>query len=103
MSSRASLVILGLVAAAIVAIVILFYTRGPFGVWRQQMATGATYMKSLKDSDVPPWIERTKRFLAEWKPGLHPVGAYGLGRKRSRQQTNMMRCHLKARARMAVG
>jgi hypothetical protein len=81
MFPRASFVILGLVTAAIVATVILFYTRGPFGVWRQQMATGATYMKSFKDSDVPPWIERTKRLLAEWKPGLHPVGAYGLGGK----------------------
>jgi hypothetical protein len=48
---------------------------------RHQMATGASYMKSLKDSDVPPWIERTKKFLSEWKPGSDPMGAYGLGGK----------------------
>jgi len=81
MFPRASLVILGLLVAAIVTLGVLFYTRGPFGIWRHQMATGASYMKSLRDSDVPPWIERTKIFLGEWKPGSDPVGAYGLGGK----------------------
>ncbi len=52
-----------------------------FGVWRHQMALGGRYMKSLKDSDLPPWIERTQRLLAEWNPGSHSVGAYGLGTK----------------------
>jgi hypothetical protein len=81
MLPRVALVILGVLVIAIVGIGVWFYTGGPFGVWRKQMAIGATYMKSLKDSDVPPWIERTKRLLAEWSPSLHPVGAYGLGGK----------------------
>jgi hypothetical protein len=38
-------------------------------------------MKSLKTTDVPPWIERTNRLLAEWTPSLNPIGAYGLGGK----------------------
>ena len=80
MLARIALAILGLLVIAIVGIGVWLYT-GPFSVWRHQMATGATYMKSLKDSDVPPWIERTTRLLAEWSPSLHPVGAYGLGGK----------------------
>jgi len=78
MLPRVALVILGLLAIAIVGVGVRawFYTGGPFGVWRKQMAIGATYMKSLKDSDVPPWIERTKRLLAEWSPSLHPGGAW---------------------------
>ena len=81
MLPRAALVILALLVIAIVGIAVWFYTGGPFGVWHHSMATGAAYMKSLKDSDVPPWIERTQRLLAEWKPGLDPIGAYGLGDK----------------------
>jgi hypothetical protein len=48
---------------------------------RAQMAVGAKYMKSLKESDIPPWIERTKDLLSEWTPELNPVGAYGLDGK----------------------
>src|SRR5262249_14708122 len=48
---------------------------------RAQMAVGAKYMKSLKDSDIPPWIERSKQLLSEWTPDLRPIGAYGLGGK----------------------
>jgi hypothetical protein len=48
---------------------------------RAQMAVGAKYMKSLKDSDIPPWIERSKLLLSEWTPELSPIGAYGLDGK----------------------
>jgi len=71
------------VVGTILLAVIVWYiaTGGPFRPWVQQMRAGAAYMKSLKDSDMPPWIERTKRLLAEWHPRLRPIGAYGLGGK----------------------
>src|SRR5437016_4922432 len=81
MLPRVALIILGLLVLAIVGIGVWFYTGGPFKVWRHQTTTGATYMKSLKESDAPPWINRTKRLVAEWNPSLHPIGAYGLGGK----------------------
>ena len=81
MLPRVALVILAVLVITIVGIGVWFYTGGLFGGMRHQMATGAAYMKSLKDSDVPPWIERTKRLLAEWSPSLDPIGAYGLGGK----------------------
>jgi len=80
--SRVALVVVGTLLLAIVAIVVWFLaTGGPFRVWIRQMRTGAAYMKSLRESDVPPWIDRTKQLLAEWNPSLHPIGAYGLGGK----------------------
>ncbi len=82
MFPRVALVILALLVIAIVGIGVWFCTGSPFGTpMRKQMAIGAIYMKSLKDSDVLPWIERTKRLLSEWNPSLHPIGAYGLGAK----------------------
>ncbi len=46
------------------------------------MATGAAYMRSLKEVDVPPWIDRTTRFLSEYDPGAGPaIGVYGMGGK----------------------
>ncbi|HEY2711228.1 MAG TPA: hypothetical protein VGI60_01840 [Chthoniobacterales bacterium] len=82
MFPRAALVILTLLVAGIVGLGVWFYTGGPFKVWHGQMATGATYMKSLKEDDLPPWTERTKQFLTEWTPGsLDVVGAYGMGGK----------------------
>ena len=81
MLPRVALVIVGVLVIGIVGIGVWFYTGGPFGVWRKQMAVGAKYMKSLKDSDIPPWIGRTKQLLSEWTPDLHPIGAYGFGPK----------------------
>jgi len=81
MLTRVILVIVALLVSAIVGIGIWFYTSGPFGLWRKQMAIGETYMKSLGDSDVPAWIARTKPLLGEWNPSLHPIGVYGLGGK----------------------
>jgi hypothetical protein len=81
MFPRAALVALSLLVVAIVGLGIWVCSGGLFGGMRHQMATGASYMKSLKESDVSPWIERTKRLLAEWRPGSDPVGAYGLGGK----------------------
>ncbi len=82
MFPRVALVILALLVTGIVALGVWFYTGGPFKVWRGQMANGATYMRSLSESDLPPWVERTKQLLAEWTPGSRAVvGAYGLGGK----------------------
>ena len=81
MFPRTSLVIIGLLAIAIITIGALFYARGPFAVWSHHMAVGASYMKSLKESDMPPWIERTKRLLTESPPDSHSVGVYGQGGK----------------------
>src|SRR5947208_3652131 len=69
-----------LVIGVVVAIKMSFPVRIAEGM-RAQMAVGAKYMKSLTDSDIPPWIERTKHLLSEWTPSLNPVGAYGLGGK----------------------
>src|SRR5438093_515032 len=73
-----------IVAVMFVTLYALFIVPGwlsPFRLWRAQMRAGSAYMKSLRESDVPPWIERTKLLLAEWNPRLHPIGAYGLGGK----------------------
>src|SRR5947207_8316974 len=72
----AALFIIGVV----VAIKMSFPVRFAEGM-RAQMAVGAKYMRALKDSDIPPWIERTKQLLSEWTPELNPIGAYGSGSK----------------------
>ena len=69
-----------LVIGVIVAVKMSFPVRFAEAT-RAQMAVGAKDMKSLKDSDIPPWMERTKRLLAEWTPSLNPVGAYRLDGK----------------------
>ncbi|MBA3544555.1 MAG: hypothetical protein H0T83_08980 [Chthoniobacterales bacterium] len=82
MFPRGALVILGLLVAAIVGLGVLFYTRGPFKEWHQQMSTGAAYMRSLKEVDVPPRIDRTTRFLSEYDSAAgSAVGVYGMGGK----------------------
>jgi hypothetical protein len=40
------------------------------------MVAGSTYMKSLRESDMPGWIERSKHFLAEYRPDSRHVGVY---------------------------
>jgi hypothetical protein len=83
MFTRVILIVLALLVSAIVGIGVWFwfYTDGAFRLWRKQMAIGATYMKSLKDSDAPAWIDRSKHLLSEWNPSLYPVGVYGSGSK----------------------
>ena len=45
------------------------------------MSTGAAYMKSLRQGDVQPWIDRTKRFLSEYDSKSQSIGVYGMGGK----------------------
>src|ERR1700675_1081739 len=79
MFPRAALVILAVLVLSIAA---LFLAPSRiFRVWRTQMDMGTTYMKSLTEADVRPWIERTKKLLAEYDPSSHPIGVYGFGAK----------------------
>jgi hypothetical protein len=78
MLRRFAFVVLGVLVITAVGFGIWFYTDGPFGMWRRQMAAGGAYMKSLSQSDMPIWIERSKRLLAEYRQEMRPVGAYGL-------------------------
>ena len=64
-----------LVVGVVVAIKLSFPVRFAEEM-RAQMTVGAKYMKSLKDNDIPPWIERTKRFLAERNPAADGIGVY---------------------------
>jgi hypothetical protein len=80
MFPRASLAILGVLVISLVVVFLVGPVRF-VGATRAQMRVGRTNMKSLKEIDVPPWIERTNRLLAEWTPNLDPIGAYGLGGK----------------------
>jgi len=77
MFPRVALLLLSILVIVIVCIGAWLYAGGPVKLWRDQMAAGAEYMKSLDESDVPQWIERTERFLAERDPSVHPIGVYG--------------------------
>jgi hypothetical protein len=76
MLPRFALVVLGLLVLVIVGLGIYIYSGGPFAMWKRQMVAGRTYMKSLRESDMPPWIERSKHLLAEYRPDVGPVGVY---------------------------
>ncbi|MFL6521535.1 MAG: hypothetical protein ACJ8NS_15050 [Chthoniobacterales bacterium] len=76
MLRRITLVSLAILTIAIVGFGVWLYTGGPFRGWIRQMAVGTKYMKSLRDSDIPPWIERSKRLLGEYRPGMDSVGVY---------------------------
>jgi hypothetical protein len=79
MFQRAALVILAVLVLSLVA---LFFAPWPtFRIWRAQMDTGSTYMKSLTEEDIRQWIARTEKYLAEYQPGTHSIGVYGLGGK----------------------
>jgi hypothetical protein len=80
MFPRAALVVLGVLLAIIVAIIsVIRWTGWPFQYYRAQMAVGRVYMDSLTEKDIPEWIDRTEKLLSEYKPGMHPIGVYGLG------------------------
>ena len=78
MLPRFALVVIGLLIIAMSGVGIYIYSGGPFAIWKRQMAAGSAYMKSLKESDMPPWIERSRHLLAEYRPNMHPIGVYGL-------------------------
>src|SRR2546423_4989963 len=76
MLPRFALVVLGLLIIAMIGLGIYVYSGGPFAIWKRQMAAGRTYMKSLRESDLPLWIERSEHLLAEYRPDVPPVGVY---------------------------
>ena len=77
MLPRIALVIVGLLLMGLVGVGVWLVTVHPFTLWRSQMAAGGTYMRSLQESDVPPWIERTERLLTQYDPCVNPIGVYG--------------------------
>jgi hypothetical protein len=76
MFPRAALVLAAILVTLVLALFIVLRWFGPFAIWTRQMAAGRTYMKSLKESDMPAWIERSKHLLAEYRPDVGPVGVY---------------------------
>ncbi|HEY2680166.1 MAG TPA: hypothetical protein VGI59_02490 [Candidatus Udaeobacter sp.] len=81
MFPRAALVILGLILLVIVFVAVRAFTGGPFKWSADQMNTGSAYMKSLKQDDVQPWIDRTQKLLSEYDPKSQSIGVYGMGGK----------------------
>jgi hypothetical protein len=81
MFPRAALVILGLLLLLIVFVAVRAFTSGPLKLSADQMSAGSAYMKSLKEDDVQPWIDRTKKFLSEYDPKSQSIGVYGIGGK----------------------
>ena len=81
MFPRAALVILGLLLLVIVFVAFRAFTGGPFKMSADQMSAGSAYMKSLKQDDVQRWIDRTKKFLAEYDSKSQSIGVYGMGGK----------------------
>ena len=81
MFPRAAIILAALLVALVIALFGAPHWFGPFRLWHAQMRAGSAYMKSLGEADIPPWIERSRRFLAEYRPGLYPVGVYGLRAK----------------------
>jgi hypothetical protein len=47
-----------------------------FSFMSKQMKAGQQYMDSIKEKDIPVWIERTKKYLGEYEPNLYPIGVY---------------------------
>jgi len=76
MFPRAALVLAAVVVTLVAALFIVPRWFGPFAIWKRQMAAGRTYMKSLRESDMPAWIERSKHLLEEYRPEVGPVGVY---------------------------
>ena len=46
-----------------------------FHRWNQQMDAGQKYMDSLTEKDFQIWTERTQKFLSEFDPKAHLIGA----------------------------
>ncbi|PYJ07500.1 MAG: hypothetical protein DMF06_15525 [Verrucomicrobia bacterium] len=78
MLPRTALVILGLLAATLLA---MAGSEDPFQLWRAQMAAGKACMESLTGEDILEWIERTKTLLLEYEPGARGIGVYGTDKK----------------------
>jgi hypothetical protein len=74
MFPRGALVILGLILLVIIFVAIRRFTGGPCKMSADQMRAGSAYMKSLKEDDVQPWIDRTRRFLSEYDPKSQSIG-----------------------------
>ena len=66
----------GLIGTYAPGLLMLCVAIGAFLLWKRQMAAGRTYMKSLRESDMPLWIERSEHLLAEYRPDVPPVGVY---------------------------
>jgi hypothetical protein len=78
MFPRTALILAAVFVTLVVALFVAPPRFGPFRLWHAQMEAGSAYMKSLKESDMPPWIERSRHLLAEYRPDMHSVGVYGL-------------------------
>jgi hypothetical protein len=76
MFPRAALLLATVLVALAVGLFVAPHWFGPFRLWQAQMQAGSAYMKSLKDGDIPRWIERSERLLAERNPAVHPIGVY---------------------------
>ena len=78
MFPRTALVILGLLLVVIVFVAVRAFTGGPFKMSADRMSAGPAYIKSLKQADVQPWIDRTEKFLSEYDPKSQSIGVYGM-------------------------
>jgi hypothetical protein len=76
MFPRAALILAAVLVTLGAALFIVPRWFGPFAIWTRQMAAGRTYMKSLRESDMPAWIERSERLLPEYRPDAPHVGVY---------------------------
>jgi len=81
MFPRAALVIVGLLLLVIAFLAFRVFTGGFFKMSADQMSAGSAYMKSMRESDVQPWIARSKKFLSESDPKTQSIGVYGIGGK----------------------
>jgi hypothetical protein len=83
MFPRAALVVLALIILITVITGVRFFSSslGFFKASRDEMNVGATYMRSLRETDVQRWIQLTQRLLAEHDPHVDSIGVYGLGGK----------------------
>jgi len=94
MFPRAALVILGLLLVVIVFVMVRAFTGGPFKMSADQASAGRAYIKSLKQADVQPWIDRTEKLLSEYDPKSQSIGVYGMEGKpipRDLQQLKIIR------------
>jgi hypothetical protein len=76
MFPRAALILAAVLMTLLLTLFIAPRWFGPFQLWHAQMEAGSAYMKFLTESEMPSWIERTKRLLGERDPSEHPIGVY---------------------------
>jgi hypothetical protein len=76
MFPRAALILAVVLVTLLVTLFVAPRWFGPFRLWHAQMQAGAAYMKSLQESDMPTWIDRSTRLLAEYRRDVGPVGVY---------------------------